>query len=271
MLKKLFIIFFIILISPVARAEERGFSGKTDFHIGPVFKIGIPLYTIPCTATDPTCTQDSNIEYNNSLDLQFHQLSFWGENLLYGSSLITIKHRPISQTIDLNALQPNLPPGTKENLISLTRRFIEIGICSPIYYEKKEKVELGWQGELIYQKVEFSEKYPFNKEFNSNIGGSIGAYGKIYHLYPYVPYVKGSVLLGNFLDMSKFFASRTSPPTSNSTAQAGFTTSFKTGYSLDAGIDIYIFHHLIVGVSYSLWQLDIDQTQFLNIQGGFLF
>jgi len=281
-------IFFIIctLSANKAFAEERGFTGQNDFHIGTVIKIGIPLdasFSLPCKLIDPTCTGDIDIA-GYGLDAQFHQLSFWGENLIDGSSLITIKHRPISQIIDLNVSQttpqPNtvqppvsLPSGSQGSTFSLTKRFIEIGICSPIYYEQKKKIEIGWQGEIIYQRIEFDEKTPayLKKDFNSNLGGSIGAYGKLYHLYPYVPYLKGAILMGNFLDMSKFFDGLFGSKAAGQSTQPVFQTGFKTGYSLDAGMDIYLFDRLIIGVSYSLWQLDIDQTQFLNLQGGFLF
>ena len=248
--------FLLILISAApCLAEDRGFTSKTDFRIGPVFKWGIPLYStmiVPCDSTNASCT-DGYFEY--PLDFQFQQLNICGENILNGSSSITIKHRSAYLSTD-----PTTSNNKSVPVIDLTRRFIEIGITSPVYYEGNGNLEIGWHGSLVYQKIEAGTKNSSTiSAMDSNIGGDIGAYAKEYYSYPFVPYLKGGVILGNFLDMTKVMTN------------AGYSTAFKTGYSLEAGIDVYVLDRLVIGASYNLWNLDVDQAQYVNLQAGYLF
>jgi hypothetical protein len=118
------------------------------------------------------------------------------------------------------------------------------------------------------------------------IGGQLGIYSRYYALYPFVPYLSLGLNLGSFLDkkalvdgveqkVSNSLSVPVATPTAAPTLQRQYKSAMRVGPILSAGLDFYIFSRGLIGIEYTFWNWDYEQSadysHFLALKAGFLF
>lgn len=271
----------------------RGMDLAEEFRIGPIFHSGLAL---------------SN---QISGDRQYYLLELRGESPNHGFSRIFLRTIALYELLSLPNLQTSSDSNPRQ--VRMHHQFFSLGFESPVFYEwsREQDIELGWTGGFTLAKVTFKEPQktkdkstgfgslfsdypeiqpsqiaqPKNNPAQQDaqfMGGMLGGYSRYYGFFPFVPYSSVSFSFGNFLDKSALVEgvepkSSTTTPTNNTSTvkQRIFQAAPRLGLSFSAGLDYYLFSRGLLGLEYSFWNWDINQsndyTHFLSLKAGILF
>lgn len=270
-----------------------------EFRLGPVFHSGV---TLGGTTLG---------------DRQYYLLELRGETPEIGYSRVFLRGVALYELLSLPTLNTTTPEANPRQ-VRLHQQFISFGFESPAYFSASRDwdLEFGWTGGFTLERVTFKEPtkpagqdsgigaifsdYPEVQPASLGIrttqtnatqqdtqffGGQLGAYGRYYGFYPFVPYLSLGLNLGSFLDKKALVegveqkaATTGTPvptPSASPTKERQYKAAMVAGPILAAGIDVYILSRGLIGLEYTLWNWDFgqpaDYTHFLSLKAGFLF
>lgn len=216
-------IFSLMLINTAKSEPVMGFEAKSDLKIGPILKMGFPVLG-----------SGSNVSYSPNISLDIR-----GESFIFGTTGFNFNWLSSTRTfIDLNSGKSTFSQVSPNSSKKITKNLLLLTLVSPINFAPETKFEYGWQGGIFSQFVSLDTN--LGGDTNSNIGINAGMYIKDYHLYPFVPYINGKILLGNMYDNGKTYQQHT------------LSSSIKSGYIGSLGFELYISKQVVINVGYNI-------------------
>lgn len=209
----------------------KGFESKSDIRAGFYTKYGYPF------------SIDKN--FGGLQPLSFLEIGFQAENLMHGTSTISLSYFNNARVFNSLEETKNLYDLSVNNSINMSKSIFEINLTSPINYKYYDGLEYGWIIGAYFQNVAFSTTVSGNAQ--AGTGLVAGTYNRYMDFYPYNISSSLKLLLGNFYDNARTYQSNT------------ISSTIKIGYEANLNFEYYLSRNYLLSLG-----VNTNNFDFLN-------